>query len=204
MVRTSKLLAAGFLGVGFAWVSYVAIVVEPDMGFVRVPADFFDSQKVAEGYASSVWLVSNFIYLLFPVAIMAIVYSGDDRLLSWVGAGSSLLWLVVGAVDRIAIQLPTLVATNEAVISAVGALLPMRFALLKSAVFTLGVFAWRTTRPGVSPGAAPGLWAGFGWLVLALSVAFMFVLVPVPIIFTIWGVVLFLRFWAASPPDVEA
>ena len=108
MMRTSRLLAAGFLGVGFAWVSYVASFVEPDMGFVTLPADFFDARKVAEGYASSVWLVSNLIHLVFPVAIMAIVYSADDRLLTWVGAGSSLLWLVVGAVDRIGIELRTL------------------------------------------------------------------------------------------------
>lgn len=58
MRRTSSALAAGYLGVGFAWVSFVAIVVEPDMGFTSF-ADFFDAQKVAVGYTSTVWLVSN-------------------------------------------------------------------------------------------------------------------------------------------------
>lgn len=200
MMRTSKMLAAGFLAVGFAWVSYVATFVEPDMGFVTLPADFFDAEKVAEGYTSLVWLVSDVIYLAFPVAVMTLVYWADDRLLRWAGAGSSLLWLVIGAIDRIGIELPTLLPTNEAVIAAVAAMLPIRFALLKAAVVTLGVVAWRTTRPGVSPGAAARVWAGFGWLVLALTVAFVFVLVPVPIIFTIWGFALTLRYWAASPP----
>lgn len=200
-MKTSRVLSAGFLGVGFAWVSYVAIFVEPGMGFVSLPADFLDAEKVAVGYTSSVWLVSDLIYLAFPVAVMTIAYWADDRLLQWAGAGSSLLWLMVGAIDRIGIELPALLPTQEAVISTLGAILPIRLALLKSAVVTLGVFAWRTTRVGSSSGAAAKLWTGFGWLVLALSVAFMFVLVPVPIIFTAWGIGLLVAYWTASPHD---
>lgn len=179
-------LAAAYLGVGFAWVSFVAIVVEPDMGFTTF-ADFFDGQKVAEGYTSNVWLVSNFLYLTFPIAVLVIVNSGNDRLLQWAGVSSALLWLLVGAVDRVGIQLHMLLPTNEAVITAVAATLPIRFALLKSAVLSLGVVAWRTTRGGTASGVGARLWAALGWIVLLLSLGLMFVFTPAPVAFSIWG-----------------
>jgi hypothetical protein len=197
-MKTNNVLAAGFLGLGFAWVSVVTLFVEPGMGFAT-PADFFDARKVVEGYTSSVWLVSSLVYLAFPVAVLTIVRASDDQLLRWAGAGSALLWLVVGAVDRVGVQLPTLLPTNGAVIAAVSATLPIRFALLKSAVVCLGVFAWRTTRHGTSERAAARLWAGFGWVVLALSVSFMFAFIPVPVIFAVWGLGLTVEYLRAPP-----
>ena len=204
-MKWTNVLAAGFLGVGFAWVSYVMLFVEPGMGF-EGPTDFFDPQKVAAGYGTSVWLVTNFVYLALPIAVMAIVLRAKDPLLQWSGMGSALLWLTVGSIDRVGIQLPDLVASDEALLAAVAAALPTRYAILKGAVLALGLFAWRTTRAGDAEGPARGVWHGLGWVVLALSVGFMFAFIPVPVAFAIWGVTLAARYARASPGDatVEA
>jgi hypothetical protein len=188
-MRRTTVLAASFLGLGFAWVSCVMLFVEPRMGF-ESPADFLDPQKVAAGYTTSVWLVSSFVYLAFPIAVMAIAIPAKDQLLRWSGAGSALLWLTVGAIDRVGIQLPDLITSDEALLATVAATLPTRLAILKGAVIALGVLAWRTTRTGESGGPANRVWRGFGWVVLALSVAFMFAFIPVPVVFAIWGLTL--------------
>lgn len=202
-MKRTNVLAASFLGLGFAWVSYVMLLVEPGMGF-EGPADFFDPQKVAVGYTTSVWLVSNFIYLAFPVAVMALVLRATDPLLQWSGIASALLWLTVGSIDRVGMQLPDLIASDEALVAAVAATLPIRFALLKGAVVTLGLFAWRTTRTGEAGGPAKRVWRGLGWVVLALSVGFMFVFIPVPIAFAVWGITLAAQHARAMPRGVVA
>lgn len=88
-------------------------------------------------------------------------------------------------------------------VAAVAATLPVRFALLKSAVITLGVFTWGTTRLNPSSGAGDKVWRGFGWLTLLSSIAFLFVFVPVPIVFFVWGLTLAVRLSRASsmPPE---
>ena len=202
-MKRTNILAASFLGLGFAWLSYVMLFVEPGMGF-EDPADFFDPQKVAVGYTTSVWLVSNFVYLGFPVAVMALVLRATDPLLRWSGIASGLLWLTVASIDRVGIQLPDLIASDEALLAAVAATLPTRFAILKGAVVTLGLFAWRTTRTGEAGGPATRVWRGLGWVVLALSVGFMFAFIPVPIVFAIWGVTLAAQHARAIPPRVAA
>lgn len=201
-MRIPKTVAAGFLGVGFGWVSFVLLFVEPGMGFTE-PADFFDAEKVAAGYSTVAWSVSSVVYLLFLPALWIVAKSVDRPVVEWSGLVSGLLFLVVGAIDRVGIQLPTLLPTGEAVVAAVAATLPVRFALLKSAVVTLGVFAWGTTRLSPSSGAGDKVWRGFGWLTLLLSIAFLFIFVPVPIVFFVWGLTLAVRMSRASsrPPE---
>jgi hypothetical protein len=196
-MKTTNVLAAGFLGIGFVWVSYVMLLVEPGMGF-ESPADFFDGEKVAAGYTSTVWLVSNFVYLAFPISLIAIALHAKDPLLQWSGLASALLWLIVGAIDRVAIQLPDLVVSDEALLAAIAATMPTRFALLKGAVLTLGLFAWRTTRAGAAGDRAAPIWRGLGWVVLALSIGFLFAFIPVPIAFAVWGLTLTVQH-AVSP-----
>jgi hypothetical protein len=191
-MRVWKAAAAGLLGAGFGWVSYVLLFVEPGMGFTET-ADFFDREKVAAGYTSLVWSVSSVVYMLFLPALWVLARSSDAPLVRWSGIAAGVLFLVVGAVDRVGIQLPTLLPTRDAVLSSVAAVLPVRFALLKSAVVTLGVFAWGTTREALSRGAGDKIWRGFGWLTLLLSVGFVFVFNPAPIAFFLWGTVLAVR-----------
>ena len=64
-----RALAAAFLAVGFAAVSYVAIAAEPGMGFTT-PGDFLDPVKVATGYQSGVWRLEKLFYLGFPRAAL--------------------------------------------------------------------------------------------------------------------------------------
>ena len=203
-MRKTDFFAASFLGIGFACVSYVMLVVEPGMGF-ESPRDYFDPRKVAAGYASAAWLVTNVLYLAFPIAVMVIACSVNDRLLQWFGVGAALLGLVLASVDRVGIQLSALLPTNEAAVDAVAAMLPIRFAILKATVVALGLFAWRTTRSGTTRGAGPRVWRGFGWVVLVASVGFVFAFIPVPVVFSVWGVVLAIRYFSAAPrgPDHE-
>jgi hypothetical protein len=149
-------------------------------------------------------IVSNFVYLGFPIAVMALALRATDPLLQWSGTGSALLWLTVGSIDRVAIQLPDLIASDEALVAAVAATLPTRFAILKGAVVTLGLFAWRTTRIGEAGDPAKRVWRGLGWVVLVLSVGFMFAFIPVPVVFAIWGVTLAAQHARALPRGAAA
>ena len=182
----SNAMAASWLAVVFVWTSCVMLFVEPGMGF-RTPADFLDPVKVAAGYGSTVWFVSNLLYFSVPVAVMSIVVGADDRLLQWSGLGTSVLWLVLASMDRVGTQLPDLLS-EEAVITAHTAGLPVRFAVLKAAGVTFGVFAWRTTRLDPLDGAGERLWRGLGWLMLLIGVVFVLFFVPLPIAFAVWAV----------------
>jgi hypothetical protein len=87
-------------------------------------------------------------------------------------------------------DLPDLLASDEAFVSAVAATLPIRFAISRAAVATLGVLAWRTTRIGRAGAAENRVWRGFGWVVLALALASLFALIPMPVVFAVWAIAL--------------
>ncbi len=77
---------------------------------------------------------------------------------------------------------------------AVAALLPVRFAVLKATVVVLGLFAWGTTRASAGHGLAVRSWRILGWVVLVVSVGFVFVFVPAPIAFFLWAAGLTLKY----------
>ena len=70
---------------------------------------------------------------------------------------------------------------------------PIRFAILRSLVLLVGVFAWRTTRSGWGSGLGDKAWRGLGYLVLAFGIVFMFVFVPAPVLIVLWAVGLTVR-----------
>ena len=200
-MRVPTVVAAAVLAVGFGWVSGVMLYVEPGMGFLS-PVDFFDAGKVAAGYASFAWSVSSVIYMLFLPAAWVISTSSSNLYVRWSGAAAGLLFFVVGAIDRVGVQLPGLLASDEVVVAAVAATLPVRFALLKSAVLALGVLAWGTTRPSFVGGVGNRAWRGLGWMMLLASIGFLFAFIPVPLAFFVWGIMLTLlsmRTFFASP-----
>jgi hypothetical protein len=202
-MRALTVVAAGMLAVGFGWVSYVLLFVEPGMGFTE-PADFFDAEKAAAGYTSLVWSVGSVVYMLFLPAAWVISRSSDNLYVRWSGIAAGLLFLVVGTIDRVGGQLSAMLSTDEAVIAAVAAMLPVRFALLKSGVVTLGVLAWGTTRVSFAGGVGNRIWRGFGWLTLLASMGFLFLFIPVPLVFFVWGVTLTFLLLRNSRTSVSA
>jgi hypothetical protein len=189
-----RALAAAFLAVGFAAVSYVAIAAEPGMGFTT-PGDFLDPVKVATGYQSGVWRVENLFYLGFPVALWILALPCPERLQRWSGALAGLFFLVVGAIDRVGIQLPFLLTDERSVQASVAALLPIRFALMKCVVLTICIFAWRTTRNAPASGAMSRLWRAYGSVMAFVGVAFVFVFIPAPVAILVWAVGLTAAEW---------
>jgi hypothetical protein len=83
-------------------------------------------------------------------------------------------------------------------------MLPVRFALLKSGVVTLGVLAWGTTRVSFAGGVGNRIWRGFGWLTLLASMGFLFLFIPVPLVFFVWGVTLTFLLLRNSRTSVSA
>lgn len=186
-MKSATALAAGYLAFAFGVVSYIMIRIEPGMGFTT-PADFFDPVKVTAGYASIPWLVSTLLYLLMPVALFVLARSFVHERVSQLGLVAAALGLLLGSIDLVGVQLHSLLSSEEQVQVAVAALLPIRFAVLKATVVTLGLFAWGTTRARKGHGIGVRSWRVLGWVVLVVSVAFLFVFLPAPIAFFLWGV----------------
>ncbi len=203
-MKSATVLAAADLAIGFGIISFIMLGIEPGMGFVS-PADFFDPVKATVGYASMAWLVSTIVYLTFPVALVVLARS-TGRGVSELGLAAAALGLFLGCIDVVGIQLHSLLPTEERVRVAVGALLPIRFAVLKATVVVLGLFAWGTTRANAGPGLAGRSWRILGWVVLVVSVGFVFVFVPAPVAFFLWAAGLTLKYAlerGAAPPSAR-
>lgn len=180
-------VAAGYLAIGFAVVSYIAVRIEPSMGFVT-PIDYFDPVKVAAGYSSLPWLVENLLYFTFPVALFVLSRSGVQERVARLGVAAACVWLVLASIDRVGIQLSSMTSSQFDVTAAVAAMLPVRLAVLKATVVSTGLFAWATTRTSDPTGVAMRSWRALGWIVLLTSVAFFFVFLPMPVVFCVWTV----------------
>jgi hypothetical protein len=191
-MRLANTLAAGCIALGFGVVSFIMLRIEPQMGFVT-PADYFDPENVVAGYATTAWKVENLIYLLLPFALLVLARSADDTRARVSGVIAAVLFFLLGALDRVGIQLPALAPDGEAVRAALMAMLPVRAAVLKTAVVALGALAWTTTRAPGGKGMWTGAWRGLGWVILAGSGLFVFVFVPAPLLFFVWGLGLTFR-----------
>ncbi len=187
-MKSASAWAAGYLAFAFGVVSYIMIRIERGMGFVT-PADYFDPVKVTAGYASVPWLVSTILYLPIPIALFVLAKTSvQDQRVSQFGLAAAALGLFLGTIDLVGIQLTSLLSSEQEVQAAVAALLPIRFAVLKTTVVMLGLFAWGTTRASGGHGIGMRSWRVLGWVVLAVSVLFLFVFVPAPIAFFVWAV----------------
>ena len=185
MKKTST-IAASFLALGFAIGSFIFLAIEPRMGFSE-PSDFFDPEKVLSAAESTVWLVGSLIFLGFGLALAYLALPSDDRNLRASGLIAAVGFFFLGSLGIVLGQLAAFIPDRNHLEIAVLGFLPVRLAALRTTALALGVFAWRTTRdPG--PGeTGPAAWRGLGYLVLAASVVFVFVLIPVPLVFTIWA-----------------
>lgn len=199
----ARTLAAAFLAIGFAFVTYVAVSVEPGMGFTSF-ADFFDPAKVAAGYDSAVWRLENLLYLAFPLAFWLLAAASDDRFELWSGAAAGLLFVVVGAIDRVGLQLGTLIQDQDALHASITGLLPVRFAVLKCTVLAIGVFAWRTTRGGRQAGPLGKAWSALGFLMLLVGLGFFFAFFPAPAAILVWAVALTVKEWNTRPASLTS
>ena len=191
-MRKGKVVAAAFVALGFVFVSFVLLVVERRMGLTSV-ADFFDPAKVLVGLASPVWLIGDLIYLGFGLALAYLTTSSEDRILRATGLIAAAGFVFIGCLGQVAKMLPSLIADSGHVETALLGLLPVRLAALRTTVLALGIFAWRTTRDRETGQSGPVAWRALGYLVLAASVAFLFVFLPIPVLFAIWALWLTIR-----------
>lgn len=188
-MRSARALAAAYVAVVFGVVSYILLGVERGMGFVT-PGDYFDPIKVTAGYASGAWRVSTALYLTLPPALFVLAKTSARQRVSEFGLASAGFGLFLGTLDLVGIQLASFLSNEAQLHAAVAALIPVRFAVLKTTVMMLGLFAWGTTNAAEANGVGGRSWRVLGWIVLALSVIFLFVFVPVPIAFFVWALVL--------------
>lgn len=202
MLYAARRMSAVYFALFWGAVCYVAIFIEPDMGFESM-ADFFDTTKVAGGYETSVaWRLVTGLMLLLPVAIAVLVHESTDRYRLRAGLASAVLILVVACLDLVGYQLNSLLADGEAVRTAIAAMLPVRFGIQKALVVMLALFAWRTTQASPHRGALNRAWRVSGWVVLALGIVFVFAPFPVPVVFFVWGLGLTIRALTSGQDDV--
>jgi hypothetical protein len=185
-LKKTSTIAASFLALGFAIVSFIFLVIEPRMGFSEL-SDFFDPAKVLSAVGSPAWFVGKVIYLGFGVALQYLAFSSNDRYLRASGLIAAVGFVFIASLGRVLDQLPTFIGDDSQLQVAVLGFLPVRLAALRTTVLALGVFAWRSTRDHEPGETSSAVWRGFGYLVLAASATFLFVLIPVPLVFTVWA-----------------
>lgn len=178
-MRSRVTLPFAFLGVGFAGISFILIAVEPGMGFHSF-ADYLDPQKVIPQAGSAAWLVGDLLYLGFAVALAALALESGDRLARASAFAAATLFLLVTALDRVLAVLPGAIPEPVHLEAAVLGLVSTRFGVLKVTVLTLAVLAWRTTS------GAARIWRVLAALLLVAAAAFLFVFLPVPLLFAAW------------------
>ena len=184
--------AASFLALGFGGVTAILLFVEPAMGFGAF-ADYFDPARVLAAAPSTAWLIGDLIYLGFGPALARLAVSSADRYLRATGLIAAVAFFFIGSLGRVMAALPAIIEPADQLQAAVLGLLPVRFAALRTTVFALGVFAWRTTRPTPGDPRRSPAWQGLGYLALAASIAFIFVFLPVPLLFAVWATWLAVR-----------
>jgi hypothetical protein len=101
-----------------------------------------------------------------------------DRYLLIAGTTAGILFVFIGILDRVLLDLPGWMGSRQEVTTSVLGFIPVRLAVLRTAVVAFGVFAWRVNAGTSFPGRWSKLWSGFGYLVLLASIVFVFVFIP--------------------------
>lgn len=187
-MRTIKgeTLAASYLAAGFAYISVVALVVEPQLGLAG-PSDYLDPEKLSAVIREPVMIAGNMIMLGFSVALGYLAAHSSDKCFRVAGFMAALSFLVLGCLGQAAASIPALVANDARQESAQLALAAVRTAFLRTGVLSLAVVAWRSTLEQSASGT-PVLWRLLGTVVLIAGFAFFFVALPVPLLFTLWAI----------------
>ena len=194
-MKKGRALGAFFLAIAFATVSTILLFVEPGMGFSE-PGDYFDPKKfpVVAALDSLPWLIGDVLYLAMGVVLAYLASSSEDRYMRASGFMAAVLFVLVGCFGRVMSPLPDMVADSDQLEVAVLGATTVRFAALRTMVFALGVFAWRTTTAKSAVGGTSRLGRILGYAVLAGSVVFLFAFIPMPLLFTLWAAWLTIRY----------
>ena len=193
-MKKGQVVGALFLAIGFATVSAIMLFVEPGMGFSE-PSDYFDPAKVVRALDSIPWLIGDLIYFGMGVVLACLASSSEDRYKRATGFTAAVLIVLVGCFGRVLSPLPDIVTDSEQLEAAVLGAMTARFAALRTMVLALGVFAWRTTTAGSDVAEVSRLGRILGYFVLVASTVFLFVFIPVPLLFTLWAVWLTIHYW---------
>jgi hypothetical protein len=102
------------------------------MGFTGL-ADFFDPTKVLAASRSIAWVVEDFVYFGFGVALVHLALLSDDRYLRASAVIAGTCFFVVGCMGRVIGGLPDLIGDLSQRNAAVLGLLASRLAVLRTA-----------------------------------------------------------------------
>lgn len=178
-------VAAAYIAAGFAFISVIALVVEPQLGLVE-PSDQLDPVKISGVIRLPVMIAGNVTILGFSFAVAYLAARSEDIYFAAAGFVAAFAFLVLGCLGQAAAAVPVLIPDVPQQEIAQLALAAVRSAFLRAAVLSLAVVAWRSTL--AKPiGDTPFLWRLLGVLILLGGLAFFFVFVPVPLMFTVWA-----------------
>lgn len=184
-MRKGKTAAAAYLALGFTFISFVALVVEPQLGLVE-PSDRFDPDKLSAVASLPIMIVGNAVILGFAFALACLAAVSADGYSRAAGLIGAFGFLMLACLGQVAAGVPTLIDNSGHQAIAQVSLAAVRMAFLKASVLPLGVVAWRSTLEETGQGN-PFAWRALGLFILAGSIAFVFVTLPLPLLFTLWA-----------------
>lgn len=197
MKRALDITAACVLAGGFLYACFVALAIEPGMGF-RTPADYVNPTLILAGTRTIWWYVGELVYIAIGVACLYLGGRATDRYgkISGVLAGAGFVF--IGLIDRALLDLQAYLPDAEQVTTSTLGFLPARLAALRLSALAFGVFAWRLSLETAQPGIWGTLWRGLGFLVLLAGIALVFAFVPTILLLLLWSIGLVLVFAASE------
>lgn len=187
----STVFASLILALGFAWVTYVLMVWEPQNGFAEI-ADYFDPDKLRPANQSFMWLSVDRLYLCMAVAILLMAVRLRDQsgrplaLIVATGSIASAMQALIGMIGIVTAALPGLIAEPGVVDATTLGLVATRFAVLFTLTFALGGWIICMSWHNLSILWFPRVLSYCGMLAGVVCMLFWLMPLPVPALLALW------------------
>jgi hypothetical protein len=162
------------------------------MGFHGMK-DYFDTPLLVPALSSIEWQVSNALHMLggLSVAAIGIAFSNNStNAILQPGKSIALccgiLFFIVGVSGFTALNATHWLADEELRI-ALTSFIMFRYTLLTSAIASLGIFIAVVGWAGTNSNFFPGWFSYFSYATSIACIAFLFILLPIPLILFIWS-----------------
>ena len=180
------------LALDYLFHSYLLIILEPEMGFREI-GDYFHSDLLIPSLSTIPWQISNVLHMAegMIIPIIGLAFLHDSRLLSksilnLISFFCGILFFIVGVSGFAGQNLIKWLNPENLEMAMVG-FATFRYTILLTAIVGMALFIFQVSLLGRSGKILPGWFTYIGHLLAIILVAFLFIIIPVPLILFLWS-----------------